>query len=354
MAKKVSRRDFARTSMAAGAAAAAAFPGALLNEPAPAKIANGNGKRAAAKQSQAAAAASDSSSTDGRWRDGYTIPAEYYVDEKRYLEDERYIADRFWLLADHESRIPKPGDYFTFAFGRGESAIVLRDKAMAVKAYYNVCQHRGSRLCRHEDEPAPKDARLSVRQLGASGNSPIFRCPYHAWTYDLDGKLIAAYGMPPDFSFAENGLLPCHVRTAEGFIFLNFSRGKQPPDFDSEANGIRNIGQRYGTADLKIGARMLYPTRANWKLALENFLECYHCGSAHRSLVTTHDWDYSISAEQKARREQDIAKWVPPEVRPAGRRPRRSRAAHLRRLLHRKAAGWAARRATRAWQTAAG
>src|SRR5687767_7056320 len=130
MAKKVSRRDFARTSMAAGAAAAAAFPGALLNETAPVKGANGNGKRAVAKQSQAAAAANGSSSTDGRWRDGYTIPAEYYVDEKRYLEDERYIADRFWLLADHESRIAKPGDYFTFAFGRGESVIVLRDKAM--------------------------------------------------------------------------------------------------------------------------------------------------------------------------------------------------------------------------------
>ena len=159
-----------------------------------------------------------------------------------------------------------------------------------------------------------------MKQLGASGNTPVFRCPYHAWSYDLDGKLIAAYGMPADFAFADNGLLPCHVRTAEGFIFLNFARDKPPPDFETEANGIRGIGQRYGTAGLKIGARIQYPTNANWKLALENFLECYHCGPAHRSLVTTHDWDYSISADQKTRREQEIAKWVPPEVRP-GRAP---------------------------------
>jgi len=185
-----------------------------------------------------------------------------------------------------------------------------------VKAYYNVCRHRGSRLCRHADEPPPNDARLSVKQLSSNGNTPIFRCPYHAWTYDIDGRLIAAYGMPSDFQFSENGLLPCHVKTAEGFIFLNFSRDKQPPDFESDVSGLRSIGQLYGTAGLKIGARIFYPTKANWKLALENFLECYHCGPAHRSLVTTHDWDYSISADQKARRAQDIDKWVPPEVRP--------------------------------------
>lgn len=317
MGKKVSRRDFAKTSVAAGAAVA--FPRTLVSEPSPAKTSNG--KKAASRQSPAGSAGTGAPTAGGStWREGHTMPAEYYIDEKRYIEDELYVGDHFWLLADHESRIPNPGDYFVFAFGRGESAIVLRDKASAVKAYYNVCRHRGSRLCRHADDPLPSDARLSVKQLGAGGNSPIFRCPYHAWTYDLDGHLIAAYGMPNDFQPSENGLLPCHVRTAEGFIFLNFATDKQPPDFDADVNGLRNLGQRYGTAGLKIGARIQYPTRANWKLALENFLECYHCGPVHRSLVTTHDWDYQITAEQKARREQEIAKWVPPEVRP-GRAP---------------------------------
>jgi Rieske 2Fe-2S family protein len=318
MGKKVSRRDFAKTSVVAGAAAA--IPGALVSEPSGAKVPNG--KKAVARQTQAAAGQRGTTSTDGgAWREGHTIPAEYYIDETRYIEDEQYVGDHFWLIADHESRIPKPGDYFVFAFGRGESVIVLRDKASNVKAYYNVCRHRGSRLCRHGDEPAPNDARLSVKQLNSTGNTPIFRCPYHAWTYDIDGRLIAAYGMPSDFEFSENGLLPCHVRTAEGFIFLNFSREKEPPDFESDVRGVRSLGQRYGTAGLKIGARIQYPTRANWKLALENFLECYHCGPAHRSLVTTHDWDYSISADQKARREREIDKWVPVEVRPGGGAP---------------------------------
>jgi Rieske 2Fe-2S family protein len=313
MSKKVSRRDFAKTSVVAGAAAA--IPGALVAQSPVTKVANG--KKAGPKQPQGGSG-QQSAASAGRaaWSEGHTIPAEYYIDEKRFIKDEQYVGDHFWLIADHESRIPNPGDYFTFAFGRGESVIVLRDKASQVKAYYNVCRHRGSRLCRHEDEPPPNDARLSVKQLNSTGNTPIFRCPYHAWTYDIDGRLIAAYGMPDDFQFSENGLQPCHVRTAEGFIFLNFSRDKQPPDFESDVRGVRTIGQRYGTAGLKIGARIHYPTKANWKLALENFLECYHCGPAHRSLVTTHDWDYSISKDQKARREPEIDKWVPPDVRP--------------------------------------
>ena len=122
------------------------------------------------------------------WHEGMTIPAEYYIDEDQYIDDERFLGQNLWFLADHEARIPKPGDYFLFQFGRGDSVIVLRDKANAVRAFHNVCRHRGSALCRSEEHPTPNDARLSVKQLGASGNSPVFRCPYHAWTYDLRGQ----------------------------------------------------------------------------------------------------------------------------------------------------------------------
>jgi phenylpropionate dioxygenase-like ring-hydroxylating dioxygenase large terminal subunit len=305
MSKKVSRRQFARTSVAASAAAVT-MPGALLT----------NGRKGAAPRGDAARqAVQTAAGAASGWREGYTVPAEYYVAEKHYLNDERFLASNLWLMVDHESRIPNTGDYFVFAYGRGESVIILRDRAKTVKAFYNVCRHRGSRLCRQADNPAPADVRLSVKQLGTSGNTPVFRCPYHAWTYDVDGRLIAAYGMPPDFDFAQNGLIPCHLQTAEGFIFVNFSQG-QPPDFEAAVTQVRGIGERYGTAKLKVGARIAYPTKANWKLALENFLECYHCGPAHRSLVTTHDWDYSISAETKNRREAEMDRWVPPQVRP--------------------------------------
>ena len=129
-----------------------------------------------------------------------------------------------------------------FAFGRGESVVILRDHAGDVKAFHNVCRHRASRLVRHDRDPAPADAaRLSVKQLGPSGSTPVFRCPYHAWTYDLGGKLISApNGMPSDFDMSENGLIPCHVRTAGGFIIANLSHG-EPPDFDSVTDGVELV-----------------------------------------------------------------------------------------------------------------
>lgn len=344
MAEKMSRRDFARTSVAAGAAAVA-LPDALLGVTAAATTLSD--QTAVAAQGAAAArrrriavpeglgygggspdlgrgtgfvhapVPAQTATYPGGWREGTTIPAEYYLDEKHYLSDERFLGEHLWLMVDHESRIPKPGDYFVFEYGRGESILILRDTAGAVKAYHNVCRHRGSRLCRHDDDPASKDTRLSVRQLGPSGNTPVFRCPYHAWTYNLEGRLVSAYGMPDDFDQSAHGLLTCHVQTAEGFIFVNLADG-QPPEFESAVKGVRTLGQRYGTKDLKVAARIYYPTKANWKLALENFLECYHCGPAHRSLVTTHDWDYSISAEQRVVREKEMDRWVPPTVRPGG------------------------------------
>src|SRR5262249_7514914 len=152
------------------------------------------------------------------------------VDEKHYVNDEQFIAENFWLMADHEARIPKPGDYFVFEFGQGDSVIIARDKEGAVRAYHNVCRHRGSRLALHSHtfdnfHPAeagmdgrPADPRMSVIQLPASGNTPVFRCPYHAWTYDLTGRLVSfPMGMPPGFNQEEHGLHPCHVKTVEGF-----------------------------------------------------------------------------------------------------------------------------------------
>ena len=259
------------------------------------------------------------------WRVGTTIPAEYYTDERHYLNDEKLIAQRVWLLVDHETRIARPGDYFVFEFGRGESVIVLRDKARAVKAYHNICRHRGSRLCRHDDHPAPQDAMLSVRQLGPSGNTPVFRCPYHAWTYDLDGRLLSApNGMPSDFDFAQHGLIPCHVRTDGGFIFANVSRN-DPPDFEAVIDpsrtpqNWRTVCANYRTAQLKVAARAHYQVNANWKLVLENFHECYHCGPAHRSLVTAHPfWDGTMSATERERLLTELERFIPPRPPTAG------------------------------------
>src|SRR6185295_16504134 len=187
MSKKVSRRDFARTSVAAGTAALV-LPGAMLETPSveaktstaakgaaaarrfraslpPPSVGYGGDPVADARDSISLAYAPAGQTPNAPeiihgWRVGTTLPAELYTGEKQYLIDERFIAENVWLMVDHESRIPRPGDYFVFEFGRGESVIVLRDQAGEVKGFHNVCRHRGSRLCRHDDDPAPTDARL--------------------------------------------------------------------------------------------------------------------------------------------------------------------------------------------------
>jgi Rieske 2Fe-2S family protein len=334
----MSRRDFAKSSVAAGAAAvtlpkglrAEATPGSNVTAsettygrtyrpPAPPET-GGYGGLAAGEAPAPRAPAKTRPSYPNGWKEGSTIPAEYYVDEQHYVADERFLADNSWLYVDHESRVPEPGDYFVFEMGRSESVIIVRGTDSRIRAFHNVCRHRGSRLCRHDADSIPGDPRLSVKQLGQTGNSPVFRCPYHAWTYDIDGNLIYAYGMQDDFDPADNGLVPCHVRTAEGSIFVNLSQQDEPPDFESAVSRLRIMGRYYGHAGLKIAARESHPIHANWKLVLENFHECYHCGPTHKGLTTTHNYNYDATPEQLAARNAAVGEWLTPagRVRPEG------------------------------------
>ena len=301
--EKLSRREFAKSSVAAGAVEVT-IPGVL---------------QAAQQSSDGAPAPANSPQNAGsgtvEHRDGTTIPAEYYYEMKHYRKDEEYIAEKFWLMADHVSRVSEPGDFFVFKFGLGQSAIVVRNESGDIKAFHNVCRHRGSRLCRHDEDPRPDDDRLSVRQSGESGNSQVFRCPYHAWMYDLDGNLIDAYDTPEDFDMADNGLISCHLHIAAGHIFLNFSRAGEPPPFDDIFGyGFERISQNFDMAALKVGTRKSYQMKANWKLGLENFMECYHCGASHDNLVATHNWDYSLSDGRRGRWDNRVAEWIGPEL----------------------------------------
>jgi nitrite reductase/ring-hydroxylating ferredoxin subunit len=240
MSKKLSRRDFARTSMAVGAAAVG-VPRALLGgqvapvSPSaagaavakrmraamPPRLAYGglnvDGRGEALLEDTLTPAGQAAPHYPGGWQEGTTIPGEYYVDAKHYVHDEQYMKDHFWWMIDHHSRIPKPGDYFIHQFGLGDSIIVVRDQDGEVKGFHNVCRHRGSRLCvsnellptgARENGKGP-DAQFSVVQLGPSGNTPVFRCPYHAWTYDTSGKLISLpVGAPTGFDRRSTGCTP--------------------------------------------------------------------------------------------------------------------------------------------------
>ncbi len=319
---KLSRRTFAKTSVAAGTAAVT-LPKTLLGAPSEAaatKATYGRVKRVELPNDGIGYGGTGAPLLKGPlpkrqsvngWKEGTTIPAEYYLEAKHFDADEAFVAENFWQYTDQASRIPNPGDFYVFEFGRSESILIVRGQDNEIRGFYNVCRHRGSRLCRHDADSIPSDPRLSVKQLGQTGNSPVFRCPYHAWTYDTEGSLIYAYGMQDDFDPADNGLLPCHTRVAAGQVFVNLSKSDTPPDFDAAVSRLRGIADKYSLADLKVGAREYYPINANWKLALENFKECYHCGPAHTPLVTTHNWSNEVTAEQRKERAAAVAAWVP-------------------------------------------
>ena len=202
-------------------------------------------------------------------RPGYSFPREFYCSDAVFEADIEEVVGRKWIMAGHVGQLPNKGDFFVFKVGE-EQIILIRENATTINAFYNVCRHRGSLVC-------------SV----TSGNAPKLVCPYHAWTFGLDGALLSARLMPEDFDKKANGLHPCHVREFYGFIFVNLTAG-EPDDFDATFSDMAAILDYHGFADAKVAHRASYPTAANWKLVVENFLECYHCQPAHPEFCSMH------------------------------------------------------------------
>lgn len=197
-----------------------------------------------------------------RQREGFSLERELYVEPEIFEQEFATILGADWLLVSHESRIPEPGDYFLFEIG-GESLIFMRDKTRAVVALFNVCRHRGSRIC---EEP--------------QGRLKWLSCAYHGWTYELNGRLKKWRWMPEGLSPDDYGLASAHVRILEGLIFVSLRRG-DPPDFEPTRALASPLVQAHGIASAKIAHIENYRVRGNWKLVLENFHECYHCPSSH-------------------------------------------------------------------------
>jgi phenylpropionate dioxygenase-like ring-hydroxylating dioxygenase large terminal subunit len=202
-------------------------------------------------------------------KSGYSLERQFYCDDTVFAADMDQVVGRKWIVAGHVDRVRRKGDYFLFKVGN-ESLIVVRSDESTIHAFYNVCRHRGSLIC---TEPAGRVSRLT--------------CGYHAWTYGLDGALIAARLMPADFSKEDNGLHRCHVRVFHGFIFVNLS-DRDPVDFDASFGDLAPYLDFHGFADAKIAFSRSYPTAANWKLVVENFVECYHCLPAHPEFCSMH------------------------------------------------------------------
>ena len=205
----------------------------------------------------------------------YSLDQEFYVSQHIFDLDVKNIFSKQWVFVGHISRIPNYGDYFLFNIGK-ESIIIIRDKDNAVHAHYNVCRHRGSQIC-----------------LENEGNSKVLICPYHAWTYNIDGSLKGARLMDEDFNKNDWHLHKCNSKIFEGLIFINLS--EHPNDFEEFIAPTKKFIEFHGLADAKIAHRQYYPTDGNWKLTLDNFHECYHCQPSHPEYCQVHDKDYIVA-----------------------------------------------------------
>jgi phenylpropionate dioxygenase-like ring-hydroxylating dioxygenase large terminal subunit len=195
-------------------------------------------------------------------RPGYSLDQAFYTHPAVFERDRERVFRNHWIMAGHASQIPQPGDFFLFAFA-GESIILVRDAKGAIHAHYNVCRHRGSTVV-----------------LQPSGNARALTCRYHGWTYALDGSLQAAPRMPDSFEPECHGLKSCALQDVEGLLFVSLS-DEPGPSIDEVAAGLEPYLRLQGTASARVAHREIYPVEANWKLAVENYLECYHCKPAH-------------------------------------------------------------------------
>ena len=208
------------------------------------------------------------------------MPRRFYADPDFYRRElERFYVDR-WICAGRADHIPAPGDYFTRSIA-DQSIIVTRDESGDVHALFNVCRHRGTRLCENPE------GHLAGR----------IQCPYHAWTYDLSGRLLAAPHMASDFCKEDYPLhrAGCEVWDGHIFVYLGVPHPAPPahPARPALFDQLADLPQRfaaYRMLDLRLGRRIVYDVKANWKLIVLNFNECLHCPNLHPALNKLHHY----------------------------------------------------------------
>ncbi|MBF8170058.1 aromatic ring-hydroxylating dioxygenase subunit alpha [Streptomyces olivaceus] len=204
-----------------------------------------------------------------------TLPGRYYTDPEVFRQEQRHVFEAMWFCAVRAADLERPGAFRTVQVGR-ENVLVARTRTGGLRAFLNVCRHRGARLCLEESG--------EVRRT--------LQCPYHAWTYDLDGRLVAAPNLTkmPDVDRSEYGLVEVALREWLGYAWVCLA--EEPPSFEETVCGavVERLGdpaavEAYGTESLALGRRVRYEVRANWKLIVENFMECYHCATIHPELT---------------------------------------------------------------------
>lgn len=202
---------------------------------------------------------------------GRSLAQPFYTDAGLYQADLSHIWYQDWIFAACAAELPKAGSYVTLQLG-AYPVVVVRGNDNTIRAFHNVCRHRGQRLC-----------------AKPSGQTVKLVCPYHQWTYETDGRLLWARDMGADFQPAQHGLKPVHCAEAAGMVFVCLAEAA--PDFaDMKASADRYTAL-HRINEMKVAHQSRIVENGNWKLVLENNRECYHCAGAHPALCRTFNDD---------------------------------------------------------------
>jgi choline monooxygenase len=202
----------------------------------------------------------------------WSIPAEYYRDTAIAAEEKEAIFARTWQVVGHRSQIENPGDYLTTEVA-GEPLLVVRGVNGELRGFYNVCRHRAG-------PPAE-----------GCGSRKLFRCAYHGWTYDLEGKLISApeFEKVQQFDPADFALAPVRTEEWSGLVFVNLDSQAEP--LGASLRKLLQKTERFGLAGMKLFERRTYEMKCNWKTYVDNYLEGYHLPSVHPGLNRELDYN---------------------------------------------------------------
>jgi len=195
---------------------------------------------------------------------GHTLPQPFYRDPEIYEFDVTAVLGRSWLMLGFEAELPEPGSYFSVTVGR-HPILVTRGSDDVIRGFHNICRHRGAHIC---PEGSGKLARIV--------------CPYHGWTYALDGRLVGAARAPEGLNFEEHGLVPIHIEPLEGCIYGALTAAA--PDFGPFREAATPFLRPYKLGSAKLACQTVLLEKANWKLVMENARECYHCAAWHPEL----------------------------------------------------------------------
>ncbi|WP_380180800.1 SRPBCC family protein [Kalamiella sp. sgz302252] len=206
---------------------------------------------------------------------GYALGRELYCDEQVYRQDLKHIWHKEWIFACHTFELEKPGQFITLQIG-DYPIVVVRGSDKIVRAFHNACRHRGSKVCQQE-----------------KGKSARLVCPYHKWTFDLNGKLLYAGNMGSEFNNEEHGLMAAHCEIVESYIYVCVA--EQAPDFATFRQAVTPFIRPHYLDNCKVAFESNLIEKGNWKLVFENNRECFHCDGSHPELMNSFVENLSVA-----------------------------------------------------------